>query len=69
MVAFQKQESAWLSFDHQIAMMDHFKLDVGAADAYMTLELPALRKMWVKKQLKDMQYMVDDLNVDEGTLA
>jgi len=69
MIAFQKQESAWLSFDHQIAMIDHFKLDVSAADTYMTLELPALRKMWVKKQLKDMQYMVDDLNVDEGTLA
>jgi hypothetical protein len=50
-------------------MIDHFKLDVGSADAYMTLELPALRRTWVKKQLKDMQYMVDDLNVDEGTVA
>lgn len=69
MVAFQKQESGWLSFDHQIAMIDHFKLDVGSADAYMTLELPALRRTWVKKQLKDMQYMVDDLNVDEGPVA
>ncbi|KIM85047.1 hypothetical protein PILCRDRAFT_87338 [Piloderma croceum F 1598] len=66
MVAFQKQASGWLNFNHQITMINHFKLDVSSADTYMTLELPPPCKMWVKKQLKDMQYMVDDLDVDEG---
>jgi hypothetical protein len=66
---FQKQESGWLPFDHQIAMIDHFKLDVGSADAYMMLEQPMLRKLWVKKQLKDMQYVVDDLDVEGGPSA
>ena len=64
-----KQESRWLSFDHQITMIDHFKLDVGSADAYMMLELPTLRRLWVKKQLSDMQYVVDELNVDAGPVA
>ena len=69
MAALQKQESGWLSFDHQIAMINHFKLNVGSADAYMTLELLTLRRLWVKKQLRDMQYMVDQLNVDEAPVV
>jgi hypothetical protein len=69
MGALQKQERGWLNFDRMVAMIDHFKLDIGAADAYMTLEMPELRRSWVKKQLKEMQYMVDDLNVDEGSAA
>ena len=32
MIALQKQEKSWLSFDHQIAMIDYFKLDLGTAD-------------------------------------
>ena len=48
-----------------ITMIDHFKLDVGLADAYMTLELPFLCRLWVKKQLKDMKYVVDGLDVAE----
>ena len=69
MSAFQMQECGWLPFDHVIAMIDHFKLDVGAADAYMTLELPVLRRMWVKKQLKDMKYVVDNLDAEGGSAA
>ena len=63
--AFQKQKGSWLSFDHQIAMIDHFKLDLGAADAYMTLEQPVLHRLWIKKQLTDMQYVVDEVD-DKG---
>ena len=58
-----------MSFDHLIAIIDHFKLDVGSADAYMTLELLTLCRLWVKKQLRDMQYMVDQLNVDEAPVV
>ena len=50
-------------------LIDHFKLDIGAADAYMTLELPVLHRMWVKKQLKEMKYVVDNLDVEEGLAA
>lgn len=65
MTAFQKQKGSWLSFDHQIAMIYHFKLDLGAADAYMTLEQPVLHRLWMKKQLTDMQYVVDEVD-DKG---
>ena len=37
MVALQKQEKSWLSFDHQITMIDYFELDLGTTDAYITL--------------------------------
>ena len=37
MTALQEQESSWMSFDHLIVMIDHFKLDLGAADAYMSI--------------------------------
>jgi hypothetical protein len=69
MSAFQKQECRWLPFNHVITMIDHFKLDVGAVDAYMTLELPILRRMWVKKQLRDMKYVVDNLDAEGGLAA
>ena len=69
MSALQKQECEWLPFDHVITMINHFKLDVGAADAYMTLELPVLHRMWVKKQLKEMKYVVDNLDAEEGLAA
>ena len=65
MVALQKQEKSWLSFDHQIAMIDHFKLDLGTADAYITLDLLVLCRLWVMKQLMDMKYVVDRID-DEG---
>ena len=65
MTALQEQESSWMSFDHLIAMIDHFKLDLGAADAYMSIQKPKLCKLWVKKQLMDIQYVVDELPVTE----
>ena len=62
MIALQKQEKSWLSFDHHITMIDYFKLDLGAADAYITLDPPALCRLWVKKQLMDMKYVVDRID-------
>ena len=38
MTALQEQESSWMSFDHLIVMIDHFKLDLGAADTYMSIQ-------------------------------
>jgi hypothetical protein len=64
MAALQKQDGGWMSFDHLIAMIDHFKLDVGSADAYMTLKLPKLRRLWLKRQLTDMKYVVSELGDD-----
>ena len=55
-----------MSFDHLITMIDHFKLDLGGANAYMSIQQPMLHKLWVKKQLMDMQYMVDELLVMEN---
>ena len=65
MTAIQEQESSWMSFDHLIVMIDHFKLDLGAANAYMSIQQPMLHKLWVKKQLMDMQYLVDEFPVME----
>ena len=65
MIALQKQEKLWLSFDHKITMIDYFKLDLGTTDAYMTLDLPALHRLWVKKRLMDMKYVVDGID-DKG---
>jgi len=66
-IQLQKQDGEWMSFDHLIAMIDHFKLDVGSADAYMTLELPKLRRLWLKRQLTGMKYVVSELG-DDGKL-
>ena len=44
-------------------MIDHFKLDLGAADVYMSIQMPMFHKLWVKKQLTDMQYVLDELPV------
>ena len=65
MTALQEQESSWMGFDHLITMIDHFKLDLGAADTYMSIQKPMLHKLWVKKQLMDMQYVVDELLLTE----
>ena len=61
MTALQEEESSWMSFDHLIVMIDHFKLDLSAADAYMSIQWPTLHKLGVKKQLADIQYVVDEL--------
>ena len=68
MTALQEQESSWMSFNHLITMIDHFKLDLGAANAYMSIQMPMLHKLWVKKQLTDMQYVLDELLVTEDEL-
>ena len=65
MTALQEQESSWMSFNRLIAMIDHFKLHLGAANTYMSIQKPMLCKLWVKKQLVDMQYVVDELLVME----
>ena len=54
-----------MSFDHLIMMIDHFKLDLGAAVAYMSIQKPMLCKLWVKKQLMNMQYVVELLVTEE----
>ena len=43
-------------------MIDYFKLDLGTADAYITLDLLVLCRLWVKKQLMDMKYVVDRID-------
>ena len=58
-----------MSFDHLIAMIDHFKLDVGSADAYMTLKLPTLHRLWLKKQLMGMKYVVNELSDDREPIV
>ena len=63
--ALQEQESSWMSFDHLIAMIDHFKLNLGAANAYMSIQCPILHKLWVRKQLVDMKYVVNEFLVVE----
>ena len=67
MIALQKQETSWLNFDHQLVMINYFKLDLGTADAYITLDPLVLHRLWVKKQLMDMKYVVDRID-DEGEL-
>ena len=65
MTAHQEQESSWMSSNHLNTMIDHFKLDLDAANAYMSIQKPMLHKLWVKKKLMDMQYVVDELLVME----
>ena len=31
---------------HLIIMIDHFKLNIGATDAYMSIQQPILCKLW-----------------------
>ena len=38
MTALQEQENSWMSFNHLITMIDHFKLNLGAANAYMSIQ-------------------------------
>ena len=49
-------------------MIDYFKLDLGTTDAYITLDLLVLHRLWVMKQLTDMKYVVDGID-DEGELV
>ena len=64
MTALQEQESR-MSFNHLIAMINHFKLNLGAADTYMSIQQPLLCKLWVRRQLVDMQYVVNEFPVME----
>ena len=43
--ALQEQESSWISFNHLIVMINHFKLNLGAADAYMSIQQSILHKL------------------------
>ena len=71
MTALQEQENSWMSFNHLITMIDHFKLNLGAADAYMSIQWPFLCKLWVIKQLVDMKYVVNEFPVveDESNIS
>ena len=64
MGALQEQDRKWLNSDLLIAMVDHFKLDIQSADTYMALQTQLLHRAWVKKQLKEMNYAVDHLIID-----
>ena len=66
MGALQEQDRKWLNSDLLIAMVDHFKLDVQSADTYMALQTQLLHRAWVKKQLKEMNYAVDHLIIDDA---
>ena len=48
-------------------MIDYFKLDLVAADASIILDPPVLCRLWVKKQLMDIKYVVD--GIDDGELV
>ena len=48
MTALQEQESSWISFNHLITMIDHFKLNLGAANAYMSIQCITLYVMGEK---------------------
>ena len=45
-------------------MVDHFKLDIQSADTYMALQTQLFHRAWVK-QLKEMNYAVDHLIIDD----
>ena len=65
MNALQEHDRKWLHSELLIAMVDHFKLDVQSADTYMALQTQSLHRTWVKKQLKEMNYVVDHLIVED----
>ena len=69
MAALQKQDAGWMRFNHPITMMDHFKLDISSADAYMTLKLPTLHRLWLKEQLTGIKYVVNELNDDREPIV
>ena len=64
MGTLQEQDRKWLNSDLLIAMVDHFKLDIRSADTYMALQTQLHHRAWVKKQLKEMNYAVDHLIID-----
>ena len=66
MGTLQEQDRKWLNSDLLIAMVDHFKLDVQSANTYMALQTQLLHRAWVKKQLKEMNYAVDHLIIDDA---
>ena len=65
MGALQEQDRKWLNSNLLIAMVDHFKLNVRSADTYMALQTQLVCRAWVKKQLKEMNYAVDHLIIDD----
>ena len=71
MAALQEQEGPWMSFNHLMAMIDHFKLDFGAANTHMSIQWPMLHRLWVKKFDEhavcggELPVMEDKLNVGE----
>ena len=66
MGALQEQDRKWLNSNLLIAMVDHFKLDIRSADTYMALQTQLLHRAWVKKQLKEMNYALDHLIIDNA---
>ena len=66
MNALQEHDRKWLCSELLIAMANHFKLDVRSADTYMPLQTQLLHRTWVKKQLKEMNYVVDHLIIEDN---
>ena len=66
MNALQEHDRKWLRSELLIAMVDHFKLDIWSADTYMALQTQSLHRTWVKKQLKEMNYVVDHLIIEDN---
>ena len=64
MGALQEQDRKWLNSDLLIAMVDHFKLNIRSANTYMALQTQLFHRAWVK-QLKEMNYAVDHLIIDD----
>jgi hypothetical protein len=52
---FQEQEG-YLSDECVVAFIDLFRLDSAAADAYIALKHDGLRKVWIQRQMKDLDF-------------
>jgi hypothetical protein len=50
----QKTEGDSLDFSATLALVDHFVMDPNAAELYLGLQSPALRKFWARRELNKM---------------
>ena len=52
---FQEQEY-YLSDECMVAFIDLFRLDSAAADAYIALQCDGLRKVWIQRHMKNIEF-------------
>jgi hypothetical protein len=45
-----------LDDDQVVALVDLFRTDSGAAEAYMAIVRPAIHKAWLNKQLRQLSF-------------